>query len=135
MKQLKRELQVVTRDLKRLSQKTDNIIQQLERLDKTQRARALRAKKTEKVPKIDPTLANIMRRKIYPTDIVLAHIIGNRDGIDLATLEKKTGFKYYTIKNIIHRLRTMGKITSSRKEDLKGPDYLSGGSRALYFVV
>jgi hypothetical protein len=34
-----------------------------------------------------------VRDKISPTDIVLAHIIGSRDGIDIKTLEKKTGFK------------------------------------------
>jgi hypothetical protein len=48
-------------------------------------------------------------------------------------LEKKTGFKYYSIKNIIHILRIQGKIKSKRKEGLRGPNYLSGGSRILYF--
>ena len=133
MKRLRKDLRVVTKDLKKLSQKTDKIIRQLERFEKTQKAKESEAKKVKEVPEIDPFLAHVIRRKIYPSDIVLAHIIGSRDGIDLATLEKKTGLKYYTIKNIIHLLRMQGKITSKRKDDLRGKDYLAGGSRTLYF--
>ena len=76
-----------------------------------------------------------MRRKIFPSDIVLAHIIGSRDGIDLPKLIKKTGFKNYTIKNIIHTLRVQGKITSKRKEGLRGEEYGLGKSRVLYFII
>ncbi len=132
MKQLQKDLQAVTKELKRLAQKTEKIIKQFERLEKAQAAKELKTKKVKKITEIDPILARIMMDKICPTDIILAHIIGSKDGIDLATLEKKTGFKYYSIKNIIHMLRIQGKIKSKRKEGLRGPNYLSGGSRTLY---
>ncbi len=70
-------------------QKIDKIKRQLERLEKAQRTKDLKAKKLQKIPEIDPILAHAIRRKIFLSDIVLAHIIANRDGIDLATLEKK----------------------------------------------
>ncbi len=133
MKQLKKDLQVIIKEHKKLAQKIDKIIKQLERFEKAQRTKDLKAKKLKEVPKIDPVLAHAIRRKIFPSDIVLAHIIANRDGIDLPTLEKKTGFKNYTIKNIIHWLRKQGKITSKRKEGLRGAAYGLGMSRTLYF--
>jgi predicted RNase H-like nuclease (RuvC/YqgF family) len=135
VKQLKKDLQAVTKEHKKLAQKIDKIIKQLERFEKAQRTKDLRAKKLKKVPEVDPILAHAIRRKIFPSDIVLAHIIANRDGIDLATLEKKTGFKDFSIKNIIHRLRKQGKITSKRKEGLRGEEYGLGKSRTLYFEV
>jgi len=101
MKQLQKDLQAVRKELKRLAQKTDKIIKQFERLEKALAAKKPKAKKATEVTEIDPILARIMRDKICPTDIVLAHIIGSWDGIDLATLEKKTGFNYYSIKNIM----------------------------------
>ena len=133
MKQLQKDLQGVTKELKKLAQKTDKIIKQLEKFEKSQRAKELKAKKVKKVTEIDPVLARIMRDKIYPTDIVLAHIIASRDGIDIKTLEKKTGLKYYPIRQIILRLRKQGKIKSKRKEGLRGAAYGLGKSRTLYF--
>ncbi len=133
MKQLKTDMNAVTKELKRLAQKTEKIIKQFERLEKAQAAKEPKAKKVKKVTEIDVVLARILRDKICPTDIVLAHIIGSRDGIDLATLEKKTGFKYYTIRNIIHMLRIQGKIKSKRKEGPRGAAHGLGKSRSLYF--
>ncbi len=133
MKQVKKDMKAVTKELKRLAQKTEKIIKQFERLEKVQAAKEPKAKKGNKVTEIDVVLARIMRDKICPTDIVLAHIIGSRDGIDLATLQKKTGFKYDSIKNIIHMLRIQGKLKSKRKEGLRGAAYGFGMSRTLYF--
>lgn len=133
MKQLQKDMRAVTKEVKRLAQRTDKIVKQFEKFEKALAAKEPKAKKVRKVTEIDVVLARIIRNKVCPTDIVLAHIIGSRDGIDLATLEKKTGFKYYSIKNIIHILRIQGKIKSKRKEGLRGPNYLSGGSRTLYF--
>ena len=83
---------------------------------------------------IDPTiLARVIRGKMYPSDIVLGYIIANPDGIEMATLEKKTGWKYDTIKQIIYKLRTQGKITSKLKEGLRGKAYADGKRRFLYF--
>ncbi len=93
MKQLQKDMRAVTKEVKRLAQRTEKIIKQFERFEKAQAAKEPKAKKVKEVTEIDPILARMMRDKICPTDIVLAHIIGSRDGIDLATLERKTGFK------------------------------------------
>ncbi len=86
------------------------------------------------IPKIDPVvLAHAIRGKIYPTDIIFGHIIASPDGIDINTLEKKTGFDYKAIKQIILSLRQEGKITSKLKEGLRGTWYGAGISRTLYF--
>ena len=133
IKQLEKDLKTVTKELKRLAQKTEKIIKQFERLEKAQAAKEPKAKKVRKVTEIDPILARILRDKICATDIILAHIIGNRDGIDIRTLGKKTGFKYNTIDQIIHSLMKQGKIKSERKKGLRGAAYGLGMSRTLYF--
>jgi hypothetical protein len=133
MKQLQKDLQAVAKELKKLAQRTDKIVEHFEKFEKVLAAKEPKTKKAKEVTEIDPILARIIRNKICPTDIVLAHIIGSRDGIDLATLEKKTGLKYYSIKNIIHMLRIQGKIKSKRKEGLRGVAYGLGKSRTLYF--
>ncbi len=104
MKQLEKDLKAVTKELKKLTQKTDKISKQFERLEKAQAAKEPKAKKVKKVTEIDPILARILRDKICATDIILAHIIGSRDGIDIKTLERKTGFKYNTINQTVFRL-------------------------------
>ena len=133
MNQLEKDLKAIGKDLKKLTQKTEKMIKQLEKPDKAQAAKEPRAKKVKKVTEIDPILARILRDKICATDIILAHIIGSRDGIDIKTLERKTGFKYNTINQIVFRLKKQGKIKSKRKEGLRGAAYGLGKSRTPYF--
>ena len=133
MKQLEKDLKAVTKELKKLAQRTDKIVKQFEKFEKALAAKEPKTKKAREVTQIDPILARIIRNKICPTDIVFAHIIGSGDGIDIKTLEKKTGFAYYTIRNIIHMLRIQGKIKSKRKEGLRGAAYGLGKTRTLYF--
>ena len=134
MKELKDELLAVGRDLKKLAQEIDKITKRVEKIEKAQTAKKTKAKELRGVPGIDPAiLARAIRGKIYPNDIVLAHISANPDGIEMATLEKKTGLKYDTIRQIIQRLRNQGKIKSKRKEGLRGKAYAAGKRRFLYF--
>jgi hypothetical protein len=131
VKKLKSELLVVVRDLKRLSQKIDKITKRVEKIEKPQKTKTVELRE---VPGIDPAIvARAIRGKIYPSDIILAHIIANPDGIEMATLEKKTGWKYDTISQILHKLRTQDKIKSKPKEGLRGKAYAAGISRSLYF--
>ena len=131
VKKLKSELLVVVRDLKRLSQKIDKITKRVEKIEKPQKTKTVELRE---VPGIDPAIvARAIRGKIYPSDIILAHIIANPDGIEMATLKKKTGWKYDTISQILHKLRTQDKIKSKPKEGLRGKAYAAGISRSLYF--
>jgi len=131
VKKLKSELLVVVRDLKRLCQKIDKITKRVEKIEKPQKTKTVALRE---VPGIDPAIvARAIRGKIYPSDIILAHIIANPDGIEMATLEKKTGWKYDTISQILHKLKTQDKIKSKRKEGLRGKAYAAGKKRFLYF--
>jgi len=134
VKELKKELLAVVRELRKLSQKTDRITKRVEKIGKAQKTKKAKTVEFRDVPGIDPAiLARAIRGKIYPNDIILAHIIANPDGIEMAVLEKKTGLKYDTIKQILQRLRTQGKIKSKRKEGLRGKAYAAGKKRFLYF--
>jgi hypothetical protein len=124
----------VVGDLRKLAQKIDKITKRVERIEKTQKPKKTKAVELNEVPEIDPAiLARSIRGKIYPTDIILGHIIANPDGIDINTLEKKTGLKYKAIKQIILSLREEGKIRSKPKEGLRGRKSVAGMSRSLYF--
>ena len=135
MKKLEDQLMAVVGDLKKLAQKVDKITKRVEKVEKSQNPKKTKAVvELSQVPGIDPAiLARAIRGKIYPSDIILGHIIANPDGIEMATLEKKTGWKYDTISQIIHRLRNQGKVKSKRKEGLRGKAYAAGKRRFLYF--
>jgi len=125
---------VVVRDLRKLSQKIDRMAKRVAKIEKSQKPKKTKTVELREFPEIDPAIvARVIRGKIYPSDIVLAHIIANPDGIEMATLEKKTGLKYDTIKQIILKLRNQGKIKSKRKEGFRGKAYAAGKKRFLYF--
>jgi len=134
VKKLKSELLVVVRDLKRLSQKIDKIAKRAEKIEKPQKPKKTKTVEFKEILGIDPAiLARVIGGKICPTDIILGHIITNPDGIDINTLEKKTGFEDKAIKQIILSLRQEGKIRSKPKEGLQGRKSVAGISRSLYF--
>jgi hypothetical protein len=108
MKQLKKDLKVVAKDLKRLTQKTDKMIKRLEKLEKAQVAKKPKAKAVKKVVVKKPA-------KLPASGTVLAIIKRSRKGVDAAALKKKTGFEDKKIRDITYRLRKQGKIKSERK--------------------
>ena len=90
MKKLQDQLMEVVKDLEKVARRIDRITK---RVDKFQEPKRTKAVELSQIPKIDPAiLARAIRGKIYPTDIIFGHIIVNPDGIDINTLEKKTGF-------------------------------------------
>ena len=135
MKKLEDQLMAVVGDLKKLAQKVDKITKRVEKVEKTQKPKKTKAVvEFKEILGIDPAiLARVIGRKICPTDIILGHIITNPDGIDINTLEKKTGFENKPIKQIIPTLRQEGKIRSKPKEGLRGRKSVAGISRSLYF--
>jgi len=134
VKELKKELLVVVRDLRKLSQKIEKTTKRVEKIDKPPKPKRTKTVELSKFSEIDPAiLARVIRGKIYPSDIVLGYIIANPDGIDINTLQKKTGFKLNAIKQIVYSLRVQGKIKGKLKEGLLNPKYAAGMSRSLYF--
>ncbi len=108
MKQLKKDLEAVAKDLKKLTQKTDKMVKQLEKPDKAQAAKKPKAKAVKKA--IAKKVATVSA-----SEAVLAIVKRSRKGVDTTTLEKKTGFEGRKIRDIIFRLRKQGKIKSERK--------------------
>ena len=110
MKQLKKDLKAVAKDLKKLTQKTDKMIKGLEKLEKkAQATKKPKAKAVRKTTAKKPA-------KLSASGTVLAIIKRSRKGIDKATLIKKTGFEDKKVRDITYRLMKQGKI----KRDLKG---------------
>jgi len=97
MKQLKRDLQAVSKTLKQLTLRTENITKRLDKFEK--------AKTKPKVTK-KPV-------KISAAATVLAIIKRSRKGVDVATLKSKAGIGSRTANNIIYRLKKMDKIKNS----------------------
>ena len=94
VKELKKELLVVVRDLRKLSQKIAKITKRAAKIEKSQKLKKTKTVEFKEILGIDPAiLARVIWGKIYPSDIVLGYIIANPDGIEMATLEKKTGWK------------------------------------------
>jgi len=108
MKQLKKDMKAVAKDLKRLTQKTDKMMKQLEKLEKAQAAKKPKAKAVKKV-------VVKKRAKLSASGTVLAIVKRSRKGVDKATLIKKTGFEDKKIRDITYRLRKQRKIKRDRK--------------------
>ena len=110
MRELKRDLQSMVKSLKALTQKTEKMAKELDRLEKAQ---------TPKRPKAKPKAAKktVAKKpaKLSASGTVLAIVKRSRKGVDKAALVKKTGFKGRTVESIIYRLKKQGKIKSVGK--------------------
>jgi phage regulator Rha-like protein len=107
MNQLKKDLKVVAKDLKSLTQKTEKMIKRFDKLEKkAQAAKKPKAKAVKKAVAKKPA-------KLSASGTVLAIVKRSRRGIDTTALEKKTGFEGRKIRDIIFRLRKQGKIKSA----------------------
>ena len=108
MKQLEKNLKDVTKDLKRLTQKTEKMIGWLKKLEKAQAAKKPKAKAVKKAVAKKPA-------KLSSSDTVLALIKRSRKGVDKATLINRTRFKDSNIRTILYRLSKQGKIKTEGK--------------------
>jgi len=107
MKQLKNDLQAVSKSLKQLTLRTEKIAKKLDKLEK---AKPVKKPKTKAMPKVTKKPV-----RISTAATVLAIIKRNRKGVDIATLSKKTGFESRKIGYIVQRFRKEGKIENSGK--------------------
>ena len=105
MKQLKKDLQTVSKSLKQLTLKTENIAKKLEKLEKP---KPVKKPKTKARPKVTKKPV-----KISTAANVLAIIKRSRKGVDIPTLKSKAGIGSTTVNSIIYRLKEKGKIKNS----------------------
>jgi len=110
MKQLKRDLQAVSKSLKQLTLRTEKIAKKLDKLEKPKPVKKPKAKAKPKVTK-KPVKVSAAATVLA----VLAVIKRSRKGVDVATLKTKTGFESRKISDIVQRFKREGKVKNSGK--------------------
>ena len=105
MKQLKKDLQAVSKSLKQLTLRTEKIAKKLDKLEK---AKPVKKPKTKARPKVTKKPV-----KVSTAATVLAIIKRSRKGVDIATLKSKAGIGSTTVNSIIYRLKKKDQIKSS----------------------
>jgi hypothetical protein len=105
MNRIEKDLKAIAKDLKNLTQKTEKMVN---RLDKAQAAKKPKAKAVKKAVAKKPT-------RVSSSDTVLAIIKRSKKGVDTVALRKKTGFEGRKIGDIIYRLKKQGKIKTEGK--------------------
>jgi len=121
MKNLKKDLQAVTKELKALTRKAEAMAKNVDKLEKAQatKKRKPKAKVTKKasarkkvaVKKKAP--AKKRAAKPTATDQVVNVIKRSKKGVDAPTLMKKTGLADKTVRNILFRASKQRKIKRS----------------------
>jgi len=127
MKNLKKNLQSVNKDLKALSKKVDKMIVAVGKLEKPKAVKAKPVKKTvaesKPVKKVAAKKAPVKKVavkkpaakkpvKLTAADTVFGFIKRYRKGVDVSTLIEKTGFNRKKIYNNVKVLKKRGKIKS-----------------------
>jgi hypothetical protein len=112
MKDLKKDLTSVAKNLRVLAQKTAKLAKELDKLEKPRAVGRPRAKRRARVTK---KRVATRRRRFSAIDTVLGLIRASRKGVDTATLKKKTGFNEKKIWDIVNRAKRQGKVKALRK--------------------
>ncbi len=106
MTNLKKDLQAVNKKIKTLANKVKKIIVEIEKLETGKPAKKVVVKKPAIVKK---------PKKLSAVATVLGLIQGSPEGIDTATLIKKTGFANAKIHPIVYNLKKQGKVKSEKR--------------------
>ena len=104
MSQLKKELKVISRDLKSLTQKTEKMIKAVAQFEKEQAKPVAASKGTAK------KVAARKGKEMSATEAVLKIINRNKKGINTAKIQARTGYNTRKIWDIVHRAYKEGKI-------------------------
>jgi len=113
MKNLKKDLRVLSRKLEVLQRKTDKIMKEI---DKLERAKATRKREARIRPKRETKArakkpANAKKSlTLSATDRVVNMIKRSKQGVDVPALIKRSGFEDRKVRNILARASKQGKI-------------------------
>jgi cell division septum initiation protein DivIVA len=120
MKDVKKEVQAVTKEIKGIQKKTKQLKTRLDKIEKAVAAaktKSTKVKTTKKAPAQKKPVAKKTTAKqgakLTATDQVVNLIEGSTDGVDVPTLAKKTGLADKTLRNILFRAGKLGKIKRS----------------------
>jgi hypothetical protein len=113
----------ITKDLQAISKELTKLVKQAEKLaaalGKAEKPKAKSAKTMTKARAVTKK-APVKAVAITATDQVLNIINRSKNGVDTATLMKKTGFDQKKVRNILHRTYKQGKITRVGKGSYVG---------------
>jgi predicted regulator of amino acid metabolism with ACT domain len=120
MKNLKKNLKSVNKDLRALAKKVDGMIVTVGKLEKQKTLKAKPVKKAaaQKAPVKKIAVKKPAAKKpvkLTAADTVFGFIKRYRKGVDVSTLMEKTGFNRKKIYNNVKVLKKQGKIKSVRK--------------------
>ncbi len=118
MKNLKKNLQAVNREIKALAKKVDRIVVAVGKLEKPKatkkpKAKSVEAKTVKKTPVKKAAVKNAAL--VTAVDTVLAIINRSKKGVGTAILMGKTGYNQKKIANLVYKLTKQGKIKSVEK--------------------
>lgn len=109
MKQLKKDLQAVSKSLKQLTLKTEKMVKKLNKLGKLEKPKPVKKSKAKTKPKVTKPV------KVSAAATVLAVIKKSAKGVNVATLRNKTGLESRKISGIVQRFKREGKIKNNGK--------------------
>jgi len=113
MKNLKKDLQTVNKDLNALSKKIEKLIAAVGKLGKPKATKTKPMKKAV-VKTMKKAVAKKMTKKTAPETIM--DVIRNSKGdVDIETLKKKTGFQSQKLYNTLSILKKREKVKNPRK--------------------
>jgi septal ring factor EnvC (AmiA/AmiB activator) len=108
MKQLKKDLDAVTKDLKRLQKRTEKMAKRLAKMEITQKKAKTRRKAAKKAAPKKRALRKAGQRT--GIDVVFNIIKRSKKGVGTDTLRRKTGFDRIKVFNTINALKRKGMI-------------------------
>ena len=108
MKNLKKDLQAASKELKALTNKMERIMNAVAKLETAQVKTKAKAKPGKKAPARKPAAKKATAQTA--TDQVVTIIKKSKESVDVPTLMKKTGFEDKKIRNILNRASKEGKI-------------------------
>ncbi len=117
MKNLKKDLQVVNKELKALAKKTESLLKAVDKFEKP-KAKPAKAKAVKKTPAKKAAPKKPVPKKAKPAtaaDTILAIINRSKKGVNVSTLKEKTGFNKRKIYNNVKVLKKRGKIKSEER--------------------
>jgi len=114
-----KDLQNLSKDIKALGKKMEQLIKEFNRLEKAKVAKKTVAKsvKPKATQRVAAKKTTVKKKSAKPmaTEQVLRIINRSKQGVDTSTLMKKTGFNQKKVWNILQRTYKQGKIKRAGK--------------------
>ena len=113
MKNLKKNLQTLSNDIKKLSQKIEKLIAVMEEPAKSKPVKAKAAKNP--VVKLRKKTLVKKESKAPANSVVLGIIENSVRAVDIGTLKEKSGFQGQKLYNALYALKKQGKVRNPNK--------------------